>query len=46
MGIKFSSIVFIILAAFIAKISFENFNTAQAEDTKGRVPVSYSQDFK
>ena len=45
MGIKFSSIVFVLLAVFIAKISFENFNTAQAED-QGRSPVSYSQDFR
>lgn len=32
MGIKFSSIVFVILAIFIVKISLENFNQAQATE--------------
>jgi len=32
MSIKFSSIVFMILALFIAKLSIENFQTAQADD--------------
>lgn len=34
MGIKFSSIVFLILAVFIVKISLENFGQAQASDDK------------
>lgn len=34
MGIKFSSIVFLILAVFIVKISLENFGQAQASDSK------------
>lgn len=32
MGIKFSSIVFLILAIFIVKISLENFGQAQANE--------------
>ena len=31
MGIKFSSIILVILSIFIAKISFENLNHAQAK---------------
>jgi hypothetical protein len=34
MGIKFSSIVFLILAIFIVKISLENFGQAQAQESK------------
>lgn len=34
MGIKFSSIVFLILAIFIVKISLENFGQAQATEDK------------
>lgn len=34
MGIKFSSIVFLILAVFIVKISLENFGQAQAQENK------------
>tara|TARA_Y100000385_G_C13086194_1_gene636465 strand:+ start:1446 stop:1601 length:156 start_codon:yes stop_codon:yes gene_type:complete len=37
MGIKFSSIVFLILAIFIVKISLENFGQAQASDNKFKV---------
>ena len=33
MGIKFSSVVFLILAVFIVKISLENFGQAQANET-------------
>lgn len=34
MGIKFSSIVFLILAIFIVKISLENFGQAQANESE------------
>lgn len=34
MGIKFSSIVLLILAVFIVKISLENFGQAQAQENK------------
>ena len=34
MGIKFSSVVFLILAVFIVKISLENFGQAQANESK------------
>lgn len=33
MGVKFSSVVFLILAVFIVKISLENFGEANASDT-------------
>jgi hypothetical protein len=32
MSIKFGSIIFVILTLFVAKLSIENFNQAQAED--------------
>ena len=34
MGIKFSSVVFLILAVFIVKISLENFGEAKAGENK------------
>ena len=34
MGIKFSSVVFLILAIFIVKISLENFGDAKAHENK------------
>lgn len=34
MGIKFSSVVFLILAVFIVKISLENFGDAKANDSR------------
>lgn len=42
MGIKFSSIILVILGIFIAKISFENFSYAQASSdaSNDRVPTS------
>jgi hypothetical protein len=33
MGIKFSSVVFLILAVFIVKISLENFGNVRASET-------------
>ena len=34
MGIKFSSVVFLILAVFIVKISLENFGEAKADENR------------
>ena len=34
MGIKFSSVVFLIFAVFIVKISLENFGNANASESK------------
>lgn len=44
MGVKFSSIVFVILLLFILKISFENINQAQAvPTTSGRIDERYTK---
>lgn len=43
MGVKFSSIVFLILAIFIVKISLENFGSAQAQETH---KLNSSNDFQ
>jgi hypothetical protein len=37
MSIKFGSIVFVILAMFIAKVSMENFQTAEAREEMASV---------
>lgn len=37
MSIKFSSIVFLLLALFIAKLSIENFQTAQATENSREI---------
>lgn len=44
MGVKFSSIVFMILAVFIAKISMDNFATAKAETQREPASLTISAD--
>jgi hypothetical protein len=39
MSIKFGSIVFLFLAIFIAKLSIENLNEAQASDKVSSLPI-------
>ncbi|MCO4753465.1 MAG: hypothetical protein KC478_03240 [Bacteriovoracaceae bacterium] len=46
MGIKFSSIILVILGIFIAKISFENFNYAQASSGETPDQVRRTASFK
>lgn len=36
MSIKFSSIVFVLFTLFIAKLTLENFQTAQAQENQNR----------
>lgn len=43
MGIKFSSIMFIIFTVFIVKISLENFGDAKASVKNQKNPISKSQ---
>jgi len=43
MGVKLSSIIFLILAIFITKISVDNFNHAQADDSMVKDPTTFTR---
>ena len=44
MGVKFSSIVFLMLAIFIVKISLENLGEAKASDTSNKGPIKFKHE--
>ncbi len=39
MSIKFGSIIFVIMAVFLMKLSFDNYSSAQANDTRASIIV-------
>ncbi|MEE2671775.1 MAG: hypothetical protein VYA54_08695 [Bdellovibrionota bacterium] len=42
MSIKFGSIIFVILAVFIVKLSFDNYSSAQANDQASITRVDFN----
>lgn len=41
MSVKFGSVILVIVGLFVAKISFDNFQQAQASDNGLRVETTY-----
>lgn len=40
MSIKFGSIIFVIMAVFLMKLSFDNYSSAQAKETQPSLVIS------